>query len=115
MLRDAQGAPADNLRHHGLRGGRAPTFWATLPARGSLRLRADAGKGGSQGNDGELSLLFFSRTWLIPPADTNGWFLSATLLPPPPPDISTPYNSNVWQGTLELPPAKISVFKPGLN
>jgi len=117
-LRDAKGATADNLPHHGFRGGIPPPLWATLPARGLLRLRADAAGGISEGSDSELRLYFLDLkghqsnvNWTIPAGDTNAWFLSATLLPPPPLTNSIPYNPDVWQGTLEVPAVKLSVVK----
>jgi hypothetical protein len=115
-LRDATGAPAVNLPHRGFRGGVPPPYWATVPARGLLRVRADAGSGISGGNDAELRLVFLdmkghvsNTSWTIPAGDTNNWFLSATLLPPP--ATNTAYNSDVWQGMLALPAVKLSVVK----
>ncbi len=117
-LRDAKGATADNLPHTSFRGGIPPPFWATLPARGLLRVRADAAGGISVGSDSELRLFFLDfkgrqshASWTIPAGDTNAWFLSATLLPPPPPTNSTPYNSDVWQGLLAVPAVKLSLVK----
>ena len=117
-LRDAKGVTADNLPHHGSRGGIPPPIWATLPAHGLLRLRADAAGGILEGSDGELRLYFLDLkghqsnvNWTIPAGDTNAWFLSATLLPPPPPTNSIPYNPDVWQGKLEVPAVKLSVVR----
>jgi len=117
-LRDAKGATADNLPHHGSRGGIPPPLWATLPAHGLLRLRADAAGGISEGSDGELRLYFLdlkshqsNMNWTIPAGDTNAWFLSAALLPPSPPTNSIPYNPDVWQGTLVFPTVKLSAVK----
>jgi hypothetical protein len=117
-LRDAKGATADNLPHHGFRGGIPRLFWATLPARGLLRLRADAENGISVGSDGELRLYFLdvkghqsNMSWTIPVGDTYAWFLSATLLPLLPATNSIPYNPDVWQGALEFPAVKLSLVK----
>jgi len=135
-LRDANGAPADKLRSGGFRGGVPPPFWATLPGGGLLRLSANKGIHGG-GRDGDVRLIFHAfktGNWIIPAGDTNAWFLSATLLSPPPTnptpysysnvwqgpppaltrrphDNSTPYKSNVWQGSLEVPAAKLSAVK----
>jgi len=116
-LRDAKGATADNLPHHAFRGGMPRPFWATVPAGGLLRLRADAANGISEGSDGELRLCFLdlkghqsNTSWTIPVGDTNIWFLSAILLPPPP-TSSIPYNTGVWQGRLEFPAVKLSLVK----
>jgi hypothetical protein len=130
-LRDANGAPADKVRDlRGYRGGVPPPFWATLPARGVLRLRANAGlaltlpatgllglraNGGREGpmaDKDDLHLTFFALrhgNWVIPAGDTNDWFLFATLFPPP--TNSTPYNSYVWQGLLAVPTVKLSLVK----
>jgi hypothetical protein len=131
-LRDANGAPADKVRDlRGYRGGVPPPFWATWPASGLLRLRANAGlaltlpatgllglraNGGREGpmaDKDDLHLTFFALRhgeWVIPAGDTNAWFLSATLLPPPPTN-STPYDSDVWQGLLAVPTVKLSLVK----
>jgi hypothetical protein len=117
-LRDANGAPADHLAHPASRGGIPPPFWATLPAGGRLRLRADAANVSAAGGDGELRLGFLDLqgrqsnvSWTIPAGDTNAWFLSATLLPPPATN-SIPARPDVWRGTLEFPAAKLSLVQP---
>jgi len=130
-LRDAKGAPADNLR---MRGGGSytghPAFWASVPTDGILRLHAVSGRvsfnmgaGAKVPKDGDLSLVFHSKqSWLIPEDDLNPYFLSVTISPPPansslvnpavpprpgslnpPPANSAPPDTNAWQGTLVIP------------
>lgn len=105
-LCDAQGAAADNLRSGSYRGGLHPPIWATLPVGGPLRLSPNKGIGRGEGRDGDLRLFFYDGSWIIPSGDTNAWFLSATLAPPP--TNSSPHDSNAWQGTLEFPAVKLS-------
>jgi hypothetical protein len=89
-LRDANGAPADNLGKPG--GGSYfsyPAFWATVPMDGILRLHAagnivatSLGLGARVPKEGDLYLAFHSRqTWLIPEEDHNLYFLSVTIPP----------------------------------
>jgi hypothetical protein len=130
-LRDAKGAPADNLS---MRGGGSifhyPAFWATVPTDGILRLHAagnmvttSLGFGAKVPKAGDLSLAFQSlQNWLIPEDDHNPYFLSVSISPPPtnsipldsavpqrpgslnpPPANSAPLNTNLWQGTLKIP------------
>jgi hypothetical protein len=130
-LREANGAPADNLRMG--EGGSFtvhPAFWASVPTDGILRLHAvwgratiSFGAGAKVPKDGDLSLVFHSKqSWLIPEDDLNPYFLSVTISPPPinssltnpavppgsgslnPPRAdSAPLDTNVWQGTLKIP------------
>ena len=46
------------------------------------------------------------RGWTIPAGDKNSYFLSAEFSSPP--TNSTPYNSDVWQGSIEFPAVKLS-------
>ena len=66
-------------------------------------------------NSGFLRLFFLDLksptydSWTILAGDTNAWFLSAILFPPP--IKSVPYDSNIWQGRLEVPAVKLLVVK----
>ena len=117
-LRDVNGKPADNLKQGG-GGSWTPrdSNWASVPADGLLRLRANRNVstqylGTERLNPGGLSLFFRSgENWLIPAGDSNVYFLSATISPQP--TNSSPDSHAVWQATLEFPAVKLgsSVLK----
>jgi hypothetical protein len=132
-LRDVNGKPADNLKLSGGVFSWTPrdSNWASVPADGLLRLRANRNVstqylGTERPNPGGLSLFFrLGEEWLIPAGDTNDYFLSATFMPQPTnyvvflaghgsqPTNSVPGSNAVWQATLEFPAVKLgsSVLK----
>jgi hypothetical protein len=132
-LRDAKGAPADNLKAgRSISHSRHTAFWASVPTDGILRLHAVwnldlINRAGRVPKDGDLSLVFHSlQSWFIPADDHNPYFLSVTISPQPTnssprnpavpqrqgppnplPDNSTPLNTNIWQGTLQIPAVRL--------
>jgi hypothetical protein len=115
-LRDVNGKPANVLKQNdsGSYTIRRP-YWASVPANGLLRLRANGNTatqfiGTGHPKPGGLSLFFSpSQDWLIPADDTNNYFLSTTFLAKT--TNSSPDNHDVWQAMLEFPAVKLSAVK----
>lgn len=80
--------------------------WLALPNDSTLRFRVSLGGFGIPQNGGLFVAGCIEDVWVIPASATNDYYLSAIL------NLSAPNNETrprIWQGTLKLPPVKISV------
>ncbi len=103
-LLDAAGKPPEPVGT-GFSGGVPGSFWVSLPTCGSMRLRASTYSGGRLRTE-SLGLWFAGGgLWTIKAADTNTYFLSATLKVTPPKNNFD--QRDVWQGKLTLPKMQI--------
>jgi hypothetical protein len=108
---DANGRPPEPVGI-GYNGGAPGSQWISLPPFASIRLRANVFAGGRL-RDGGLGLWFTGAGgWTIKPADTNTYFLSATLTVTPPPNTNSFNHTQIWSGTLNLPQMKIWAGRP---
>jgi hypothetical protein len=86
--------------------------WLALPDDSIIRLRSDPVLRTS--SNGELTIDAGWNLWRIPRGYTNDYYLSGTLTLPIPSGIRPPtlpgnnIQSMPWEGTLKLPPVKIS-------
>ena|ERR1035437_3517998 len=126
QLRDAKGKEVAGSGIE-LWGDMLPGFWLVLPYDSTIRFRPFPRE--SKAPNGEKDIFGGLNLWRLPPGDTNDYYLSGKLtliapkaFPPPAfPDIYltnsfgvrklTPTPTFPWQGTLQLPPVKISAVK----
>jgi hypothetical protein len=89
-------------------GGISAPCWLALPNDAPLRFRVTLGGFGIPQNGGLFIAGCIDDAWVIPASATDDYYLSATLNVTHPKDETRP---RVWQGTLKLPPVKISAKK----
>jgi len=105
--------PRENIP---IKGTDLPRDWITVRSDSTVLLRADQPFQGSQSKPEGLMILVPTGCWVIRPAATNDFFLSATFYPTTnrsyhsfSPEPSPKYH--LWQGTLKFPKVKIPVKK----
>jgi hypothetical protein len=107
-LRDSDGKAVKNSLGAGGEG--IPrACWLTLPLDSTLRFLT-----GSSGSAPDYPCLFVVSAWVggkwaIPATATNDYYLSGTFSSMSPTNET---RSQVWEGTLKLPPVRISVKSP---
>jgi hypothetical protein len=88
-------------------GGAIPSQeWITLPADGTVKLRASPFGVGRPPETG-LAIALPGHFWVIPSRSAHDYFLSGTFTVQPPRDSNNSPNYHVWQGTLTLPRMRI--------
>ncbi len=84
------------------------SYWIDLPHDSTLRFRVSSGGYGIPENAG-LAIGVRGNFWIIPYAETNDYFLTASFDVIPTTDKD---HIHAWKGTLKLPPVKIPAKRP---
>jgi hypothetical protein len=79
--------------------------WIVVPFNGSIRSPAGVLRQAIAEEGRVRTIQFGARSWNIPTARTNEYFLSASFTPPK--DVQSPLDYDIWSGTLELPPVRL--------
>jgi hypothetical protein len=96
-------------------------IWLALPEDSILRFRPDLVDWSALNGELTIDAGSYVESWRIPRGDTNDYYLSGTLTLTIPSGIHPPTlpGNNIqpipWQGTLKLPPVKISAKSPSVK